>query len=122
MTGNIDPTLPDITDDPGSSVSIYVPDATTPEYTFLRLGNPDVGHEKTLPPDPNKPSTLGTGDTSPFDEGLLFYTTGSYSVNAPSINSYSSDALSVIKDGSTLLSANFQTKASPLFQGRAASV
>jgi hypothetical protein len=39
-----------------------------------------------------------------------------------SINTFSSDSLSVVQDGSILLTANLQTKSSPLFQNRAASV
>ena len=121
-----DPSLPDIADEPGSSVSIYVPDAqdaNSPQYTFLRLGKADIDHETILPPDPNVPATAGAGGgASPFDEGLVLYTTGSYSLNAPSVNTFASDNLSVVKDGNTLLSANLQTKSSPLFFGRAANV
>jgi hypothetical protein len=122
-----DPNLPDITDEPGSSVSIYVPDtqdAKKPQYTFLRLGKPDVDHETMLPPDPNVPTTAGAGgSTSPFSEGLLLYSTSPFNFNSPSVNTFSSDALNVVWDGSsTLYSANLQTNSSPLFFGRAANV
>lgn len=91
MTYTTDPALPDVADEAGMSVSIYVPDtgATSQAiYSYLRLGAAAVDTEATLPLDPTEsvPVTLGATQTGPFPEGAVLYTNGTSTINATTIN------------------------------------
>jgi hypothetical protein len=108
---------PNIIDDSEQQfVSIYVPntrDTKKPHYHYLRIGAADAGIEGQLPADPNTP----TGDTNAkakttIADGISLYTTDSYTLTAPSVNSWSSDNLSAVTDGKdTLYTASYTTGA-----------
>lgn len=109
--------LPNFKDDAGQQfASIYVPntrDTSNPQYHYLRIGAADPVTENVLPADPNDPS----GDTnaqegSTISDGISLYTTGSYTLLAPSVNSWSSDSLDAVTDGNdTLYTATYTTGA-----------
>src|SRR5271168_2594055 len=108
MSNDTSNNTPDITDDADHQfVSIYVPntqDASNPHYHYLRLGAADASIEGGLPADPNNP----TGDNNAkaqatISDGISLYTTDSYTLTAPSVNSWSSDSLSAVTDGSDTL-------------------
>jgi hypothetical protein len=109
-----DDRFPDILDDTKQQfVNIYVPNtkSSPPSYNYFRLGATDADIEKGLPSDPDKPSgqsAAAAGDKLP-DPGIALYTTGSYTLTAPSMNSWTADSLNAVTDGSTLFTASYTT-------------
>lgn len=108
MTETTDSALPDVADQAGMSVNIYIPDTTTqanPIYSYFRIGMASPEPETTLPPDVTAPGTPGTASTfaaNPFPEGGLLYTTGTVTITAPTTNIVSP---SVIVDTTNLVNA-----------------
>ncbi|HTJ01903.1 MAG TPA: hypothetical protein VL492_03860 [Methylovirgula sp.] len=104
--------MQDITDDSNQQfVSIHVPntqDGGAPNYHYLRLGMADNDIEPRLPADPNDPSGATNGTSVP-DAGISLFTTGSYTISAPSINSWSSDSLTAVINGNDLYTASYTT-------------
>ncbi len=88
-------------------------DSDNPHYHYLRIGVADATTEGGLPADPNDPK----GDTNlkqkaTISDGISLYTTDSYTLTAPSVNSWSSDSLSAVTDGKdTLYTATYTTGA-----------
>jgi hypothetical protein len=113
----------DITDDSNQQfVSIHVPntqDGGAANYHYLRLGMADSAIEGTLPADPNNPAGATNGTSLP-DTGISLFTTGSYTLSAPSVNSWSSDNLTAVVKGKDLYTASYTT--SPINGMRPATV
>jgi hypothetical protein len=100
----------DYTDEP-QFFSVHVPntqDGGAANYHYLRLGMPDAVTEGGLPADPNKPSGPTNGTSVP-DPGISLFTTGSYTLSAPSVNSWSAESLTAVKNNNKLYTASYTT-------------
>lgn len=100
----------DYTDDP-QFFSVHVPntqDGGAGNYHYLRLGMPDAVTEGGLPADPNKPGGATAGTSVP-SAGISLFTTGSYTLSAPSVNSWSSESLTAVANGGSLYTASYTT-------------
>jgi hypothetical protein len=115
--GHMSDDSPNIVDDSNQQfVSIYVPntqDASSPHYHYLRIGVADNAIEGNLPADPNVPTgPTNTAVQATVADGIVLYTTDSYTLAAPSINAWSSEGLSAVTDGAdTLYTATYTTGA-----------
>lgn len=85
----------------------------TESSNYFRMGAPDDETEGKLPPNPNEPEKKGEKKESPWRDGIVLYTTGSYQLKAKSSRSWSSDEVEVVTDdsGSSLVSAELTTGA-----------
>lgn len=102
----------DYTDDPNQHFfSIHVPNtANTATNHYLRLGTADSTREGGLPADPNDPSgQTNTQAGASLPDGISLFTTGSYTLSAPSVNSWSSDSLTAVVNGNDLYTASYTT-------------
>ena len=151
MTETTDPDLPDVADDAGMSVNIYIPDTTTPAspvYSYFRMGAASAEPETTLPADVTAPGTQASFTASPFPEGGLLYTNGTITLTAPTTNivspsvivdttsltnflnpppstgisAFAPTTLTAVVNGSQLCSASMTTNGDWGIGGRAANV
>ena len=110
------PPAPAAIDDTATLYSILVPGGTE---SYARLGAPDGKAEGRLPPDPAKPDQPGHDTSSPFDPGILLYTTGTIEQVARALVTHTTDKLELRGSDFGLSAANWSTAMSAGFLAQA---
>jgi len=93
-------------DDTATLYSILVPGGTE---SYVRLGTPDANPEGRLPPDPAKPDQPGHDTSSPYDPGILLYTTGTIEQTARALVTHTTEKLELRGSDAGLSAANWST-------------